>query len=158
MQDTMARFRALARAQTIVTRIELRSKVTQGALYFASLVIGMLGVVMINLAGFLALSQRIGYAWAAVVFAAIDVVLAAILVSVANRVEPGPEVESATQVRDLLLDEISTDAEALKAEFMEARADVQRIRNGFSALVGGAKGLGPVVDLLTGALRKKKKA
>ena len=157
MQDTMTRLRAFAKVQSLLTSMEFRRLATQGSMLLAALVMGLVALVMLNLAGFLGLAEKIGYAWSALVFAGIDLVLTAIVVTIAKGLKPGPEVESATQVRDLLLNEITADAEKLRTDFMQARADVQRIRTGIAAFAGGAKGIGPVVDLLTGALRKKKK-
>ena len=123
MPNTMHRIRALARAQTILAQIELRSKATQAALFITALVALLTALLMLNLAGFLALSGRIGMIWSAVVFGGIDAAVAALLVSIAKRTQPGPELGSATQVRDLLLDELAAEAEVVKNDVMQARAD-----------------------------------
>ena len=157
MQDTMQKVRALARVQAIVARVELRAHARQGAVFVVALVMLLLALAMLNLAIFMALHERIGPVWAATVMAFADAVLAGILVSVANKIEPGAEAETARDVRKVLLDDLATDAETLQADLSQARDDVQRIRGGFAALTGGVKGLGPVVDLLTGALRGSKK-
>lgn len=157
MTQTLNRVRALVRAQTILSQIELRSKAQQGALFSVALVLGLIAVAMLNLAGFLALSDRIGMVWSAVTFGVADAIIAGILISVAKGVQPGPEAGSATQVRDLLVEELSDEAEVFRQDYMQAREDALRIRAGFAKVAGGVKGLGPVVDLLTGALRGSKK-
>lgn len=157
MTQTLNRVRALVRAQTILSQIELRSKAHQGALFSVALVLGLIAVAMLNLAGFLALSDRIGMVWSAVTFGVADAIIAGILISVAKGVQPGPEAGSATQVRDLLVEELSDEAEVFRQDYMQAREDALRIRAGFAKVAGGVKGLGPVVDLLTGALRGSKK-
>ncbi|MEM8886151.1 MAG: hypothetical protein AAGD14_18970, partial [Planctomycetota bacterium] len=60
MSDTLHRVRALVRAQTVLAQIELRSKATQGAFFLSGLVLLLAAVAMLNLAGFLALSERVG--------------------------------------------------------------------------------------------------
>jgi hypothetical protein len=157
MSDTLNRVRALVRAQTILAQIELRSKAHQGAIFSVALVLGLIAIAMLNLAGFLALSERIGMIWSAATFGVADAVVAGILISVAKGVQPGPEAGSAAQVRDLLVEELAGEAEIFRQDYMQAREDALRVRAGFAKVAGGVKGLGPVVDLLTGALRGSKK-
>ncbi|MHC4939239.1 MAG: phage holin family protein [Planctomycetota bacterium] len=157
MSDTMNRVRALVRAQTILAQIELRSKMTQGAFFSTALTLLLVAVAMLNLAGFLALSDRIGMIWSAVAFGVADAILAGLLIKVGKSIQPGPELASATQVRDMLLDELSAEAEVVKEDFMQARADAKRVRDGFAKVAGGVKGLAPVLDLMTGALKGAKK-
>ena len=40
------------------------------------------------------------------------------MISIGKRIQPGPELSSATQVRDLLLDELSDEAEMVKNDLM----------------------------------------
>ncbi len=158
MQDTVQKLRALARAQMVLARIEVRAKTTQVAMLAAALTLVLLGLGMLNLAAYLALSEAVGAAWSALILGIVDAVLAAIVVSAASRVRPsGPEIEGATEVRNIVLDSLTADAEEVKGQIAEARADVERIRSRISAFTGGLSSISSVVDLLTGALRGSKK-
>ena len=47
MSQTLNRVRALVRAQTILSQIEIRSKAHQGALFSVALVLGLIAVAML---------------------------------------------------------------------------------------------------------------
>ncbi|TIV21449.1 MAG: hypothetical protein E5V90_35600, partial [Mesorhizobium sp.] len=59
---------------------------------------------MVNIAGFYALQVSIGEAWAAAAVALIDIVIAAIVLLVASKSRPGPELELAFEVRKMAVD------------------------------------------------------
>ena len=161
MQDTMVKVRALFKAQSALTRIELRAKATQAVYGSLALVFGLLGLGMLNVGAFLALSPLVGGAWSAILLGIGDALLAGLIAKAAAGVTPGPEAETAKELRDMVVDALSADAERLKASFEGFQSDIGRARSTLSSVSSGAAGLLPgmssVVSLLTSALKKRKK-
>jgi len=84
-----------------------------GLMAFAGL-ISAFGLVMANLAALYALQASIGSISAAVSVAAVDFVIAAFVMLLARRCEPGPELQLALDVRRMAIEAIHTDASDLK--------------------------------------------
>ena len=99
-------------------------------------------------------------AWSAVLLGLADALLAALVAKAAAGVTPGPEGESARELRDLAVESLSADADRLKARFEGFQKDIGRARSAISSVSSGAAGLLPgvssVVSLLTSALKRKK--
>ena len=160
MDDTMLKVRALFKAQSALTRIELRAKGTQAVYGALALVFGLLALGMLNVGAFLALSPLVGAAWSAVLLGIGDAILAGLIAKAAAGVTPGPEGESARELRDMVVESLSADAERLKAGFEGFQQDIGRARSAISTVTSGAAGIVPgvssVVSLLTSALKRKK--
>ena len=155
---TIPKLQALVRAQTALTRIELRCKATQVTYAACALILGLIALGMLNVAGFLGLSDVVGQAWSAFILAIVDLIAAVLLIRVARDVRPGPEAEMAREVRDIVLAELSSEAQSVRNELEQVRTDVRRIRSSFSSLSNGFPlGIGPVVEILTKTLRRRKK-
>lgn len=153
MTVTMPKIQTLVRAQTALARIELRCKITQISFAAVALTLSLLALAMLNVAAFLGLNHLVAPAWSALILCGVDLVLAGLLVQAATRVGPGPEAELAKEVRDIMLAEISNDAQAVRDEIEQVREDVQKIRSGFSMLTGGLPlGLAPLMEVLTRAM------
>lgn len=160
MQDTVAKFKALIKAQSAITRIEIRAKENQAVYGSLALVFGLLGLGMLNVGAFLGLSAAVGPAWSAVILGLLDVALAAVLAKIAMSVTTGPEGETARELRDYILESLESDAGRLQATFKEFQEDVMRAKTTFTSIASGASGVLPgmssVVGLLTSTLKKKK--
>lgn len=160
MQDTVAKLKALIKAQSAITRIEIRSKENQAIYGSLALVFGLIGLGMLNVGAFLGLSSVVGGAWSAVILGLLDVALAAVLGKVALHGEPGPEAETARELRDYVMESLESDAARLQATFKGFQDDFTRARMTVSAITAGASGALPgmssVIGLLTSALKKKK--
>ena len=160
MQDVMTKARALFKAQSALTRIEFQAKARQ-AIYFAlALVFGLLGLGMLNVGVFLGLSPALGPTWSALLLGVADLLLAGIIAKVAVGVMPDRSAKTARELRDLVLDSLSTEAEQLKAGFKDIQGGVGRVQSVISAVPRAASEIVPgvttVVSLLTSALKKKK--
>ena len=161
MNTSAQKIRLLTRAEMALLRIHMRVAAKQSALYATAILLVLLSVLMLNVAAYFALNESFGKDVAALIVAAVNAVLAIILMLIASRTKPGPEAEMAQEIRDLAVAEINADVDRIRDGVNEVRADVQRIRSGFSGLVGGGSGfsllqLGPLLDLLIGILRKAK--
>lgn len=156
MSDPMPKIRALLKAQGALTRLELNAKSTQATYVALALVLGLLAFGMLNLAAFLALAEHVGQVWSGVILGVADALLAVALVKRAQGVTPGPAADTARELRDLVLHELSNDAEQVKGEILHVRDDIKRVTSGISRVGNVVPGLSSVVGLLKGALKKKK--
>ena len=68
---------------------------------------------MANVAGYNALQGSVGVIWAAAIVAMADFVIAAIVLVVAGRSQPGSEIDVALEVRRMALESIHEDARDL---------------------------------------------
>lgn len=85
-----------------------------GLLAFAAL-ISAFGLAMANVAALYALQGSIGSVWAAAIVAVADLAIAALVMLLAGRCEPGPELQLALDVRRMAIEAIQTDASDLKS-------------------------------------------
>jgi len=160
MQDVMTKARALFKAQSALTRIELQAKASQAVFVALALVFGLLGLGMVNVGAFLGLSPVLGPAWSALFLGVADLLLAGVIAKAAAGVTPGPQAKTARELRDLVIDSLSTDAERLKADLQGVRGSLSRMQSVISSVPRAAEivpGVSTVVSLLTSALKKKRK-
>ena len=159
MQDTKIKVRALIKAQSALTRIELRAKGTQAVYGALALVFALFALGMVNVGVFLGLSPHVGGAWAAMILAGGNALLAVAIGKAASGVTPGPEGETAKELRDMVVDVLSEDAERLTARLQGIGDNIDRARKGLASVASGGgliPGLSSIVSLLTSALRKGK--
>jgi hypothetical protein len=115
MIDNFVRdLQVLRKADFLIARIWLNVLTRRlGFLAFAAL-IAVFGLGMANVAGFYALQGPVGAVWAAVIVAAADLVIAAIVFLAGHNSRPGPELDVAFEVRRMALDSIQADSRDLK--------------------------------------------
>jgi hypothetical protein len=106
---------ALRKADVLIGKIWLTVLVRRAGLFAFAGLIGVFGLGMANIAGYNALQQSIGAVWAASVMAMVDFAIAAIVLAVAAKSSPGPEVDAALHLRKMALESIQEDARGLKA-------------------------------------------
>ena len=146
--------RVLVRANTITASIHGRQfAMRSGLTAFAGLV-GAFGILMLGIALFFALETIWGRVWAAVAVGGINIVLAALLLSLAARVKPGREMELANEVRDAALDSL---VGSVREAGTEVSAIAHAIRHPFdSAAV--ASFATPLVSILLKTVKERRKA
>ena len=165
MMDNLVRhLRILWRADSIIADTYFRLLVTRSGLISFAGLIAVFGLLMLNVAGYLALGQIWGQIWAAVVMALIDFVISFLLVAVAARSKPGRELDLALEVRGMALRGLEAEASALQAElvalrdeFRDARANLARfvkhpLDTALPALIG------PLGSLVIKSLKKRHEA
>lgn len=134
MMDSIVRnLRVLWRAETIIADIRFRQMMTRSSLRGAAALLGLFAYGMGNLAVFFALDQSWGPIRAAALVAAGNVVLAIILLMVAERTKSGREMELAVEVRNSALQALEADAEAVQQQLAELRDEVRGMKQ---AVVG----------------------
>jgi hypothetical protein len=127
--------RILWRAQSIVADIRLRQLITRIGLRTAAVAVGLFGFMMGNLAVFFGVEQALGPVWAAGLIAAANVTLSVALFLAAARAIEGRELELALDVRNLALQEIESEAQALQAQIAELRNDVRGMKQSLGTFI-----------------------
>jgi len=163
MNDFFLKMQVFSRAEMAILRINLQTAAKQIILFAVGIVLVLLAVAMLNVSMYIALAENYGGDMSALIVSAINGVLAFVIINIANRTKPGPEVDMAKEIRDLALKEMNSDVEKIGQNLKEVKGDVQRIRSGFGGLLSGGGGsiqglfsLGPLLDLLMSSLRKSK--
>jgi type VI protein secretion system component VasK len=163
MDDLVLKFRILLRAEAAIRNSQIRLAVRQARLTAVGLVLALLALGMLNVAIYLALETRLGGSTAALLLAVVNGILALILILAAGRMQTGPEVDMAEEIRDLAVTEIAADADELKQELQQIRAEVTQISSGFRRLLGGdlsllgLPNLSPLIGVLASSLKSRKK-
>jgi hypothetical protein len=105
-----------------------------GLFAFAGL-IGLFGLGMANVAGYNALQSAIGIVWAATVVAIADFAIAAIMLLLASRSRPGPEIDIALELRKTALESIHEDARDLRLTIDAMGQEIRSVKQNVTALV-----------------------
>lgn len=163
MNDFIKKLQVLARSETAILKINLQTVARQIILYAVGIVLILLAVAMFNLAIYMGIAEDHGEVTGALIVCAINSILAVVIVMVAGRTKPGPEAAMAREIRELALTEIHSDVGRIEQDLVDFKSDIQRIRSGFSGLMGGGGGssfsllnLVPLLDILISALSKSK--
>ena len=93
----------LRKADILIGKIWLNVLARRLGLFAFAGLIGLFGLGMANVAGYNALQSSIGIVWAATVVAIADFAIAAIMLLLASRSRPGPEIDIALELRKPLL-------------------------------------------------------
>lgn len=158
MSDPALKLQLLARAEMTLAQIRARRAASRSALLSVALLFALLGLGMLNLAGYHALTPRFGTAMSAFLVSLVNLALAIGIVLVARNAGPSENEEKmAREMRDLAWKELSGDIEQVKSGFNEITSEVRRLRTGFSAVSGSAiNSIGPVLGLLIKTVKKNR--
>jgi hypothetical protein len=163
MIDNLLRdLQVLRKADFLIARIWLNALVRRlGFLAFAAL-IAVFGLGMANVAGFYALQGALGAVLAAAIVAAVDLVIAVIVLLAGVNSRPGPEIDLAFEVRKMVWDSIQVDTKDLKHAVDNFGHNIQEMRGTVAGFVqnpldtAAQKLLVPAVLSLLRGLRAKK--
>lgn len=138
--------RLIARRQMAVLRRQT------GLMVFAGLMTGI-AVIMLNVAAFYALSVVLAAHYAALIVALVNLALAVLVASIANRMSAEKELEPATELRDMAISELEADLEEVAAEARELTQNVGRIaRDPLGTALPAL--LGPLISILLKSNKK----
>jgi hypothetical protein len=160
MTDPVLKLKILARSEITLLRLQARRNAIRTELFLVALVFALLALGMLNFAGYQAMAVEKGPAFAALIVALADGLLALGLVFVSRRAGPDSEQEKLVrEIRDLAYSELNADFGEVKAGVTQVAEDLGRIRSGFTGLTGVSGGLAgnlsPVLSLLIGAVKKR---
>lgn len=134
MMDNLVRnLRVLWRAESIIADIRFRQMMARSSMRGIAALLGGFAFLMGNLALFFALEQAWGAIWAAALIGLANLLLAIILLVVAERSKPGREMELALELRNTALQALETDAQVIQQQLAEFRDEVRGVRE---AVVG----------------------
>lgn len=132
MTDNLLRdLEVLRKADFLIARIWLAALARRLGFFAFAALIAVFALGMANVAGFYALQGPVGAVWAAGIVAAVDLVIAAIVLLIGANSRPRPEIDLALDVRKMAWDSIQADTQGLKhavanlgQNFQDARATV----------------------------------
>src|SRR5271165_2304866 len=102
MIDSVLRdLQVLRKADFLIARIWLNVIARRLALFAFAALIAVFGLGMANLAGFYALQASVGVVGAASIAAAVDLLIAAVVLLVGRNSRPGPEIDLALDLRKM---------------------------------------------------------
>ena len=128
-------FQVLQKADFLIGRIWLNVLVRRLGLFAFAALIAVFGLGMANVAGFYALQASLGSVWAAAIVAALDFVIAAIVLLVGGNARPGPEIDVAFEVRKMAVEALQTDARDLKLAVESVGQELASVRANITQLV-----------------------
>jgi hypothetical protein len=136
MIDHLVRdLQVLRKADLLIGKIWLNVLARRfGLAAFAGL-IAVFGLGMADVAGFYALQASIGAVWAAAIVAAIDFVIAAIVLLIASKYRPGPELDLALEVRKMAVESIQADARDVKLALDAVGQELKNFKANISQVV-----------------------
>ena len=136
MDDLMRDLQVLWKADSLIGRIWLNVIARRLGLFVFAALIAVCGLGMANVAGFYGLQPAYGFVWSAVIVAVVDFVLAALVLSLASRAQPGNELELALEVRKMAIASLLSDT-------ADVRLAVDFGPKGYPANQGQHRGLRP---------------
>lgn len=159
MDETLMKLQILARAEITLARVHGRVLARRAVL--SALAIGaiLLTVIMVNVGALVVLAESHGYGAAAFIVAGANALLAVALLLLARRRAAGPDLQLVEEIRDMALQELSADAEAVRMGVEKVASDLQIIRTGVGSLThgtaAGLASLGPLLSMLVDALKRR---
>lgn len=125
----------LRKADILIGKIWLSVLARRLGLFAFAGLIGLFGLGMANVAGYNALQSSIGIIWAATVVAIVDFAIAAIVLLLAGRSRPGPEIDIALELRKTALESIHEDTRDLKLTIDAMGQEIRSMKQNLTALV-----------------------
>lgn len=127
MQTLTKSVKVLFKAERILARERLFHEVFKSQFKALAVLIAIIGVVMLSVSMFFALSTPFGSAVAALIAGVADIVLAGIILFAASSLKPGRTYEMAQTIRDGAIDDIEADVQDIADELKAVRADISAL-------------------------------
>lgn len=116
MDRFLNNLRVLWRTERAIAEIKMRHLIARSSLNAAAGLLAVIGLLMFEVAAFYALREYWNTIAAALILGAVNFVIAAILVLIANSRKPGRELELANEIHDNTMQALQTDARLLQAD------------------------------------------
>ena len=115
----MADVKALVKAHSVARRVQLEMFAHGLGGAMLATIIAILGLGMLDVSAFLALSYVVSSAWSAAIVAAADFVIAGAVLLIAIRSGPWRDIQTAHELRDQALLAIEADVAEIQAQAQE---------------------------------------
>ncbi len=135
MDDLMRDLQVLWKADSLIGRIWLNVIARRLGIFVFAALIAVFGLGMANVAGFYGLQPTYGFVWSAAIVAVVDFVLAALVLWLASRAQPGNELELALEVRKMAIASLLSDTADVRLAVDSIRQDIQQTRDGIAGFV-----------------------
>ena len=140
MSDPIFKLQLLARSELTLTEIHARRAASRTLYLGIALVLCLLGLAMLNFAGYLALEVRTSPALAALSMAVLNAVSAGVFVAVSRKAGPSEgEERMAREIRELAYKEVSQDVEEVKGRLEDLATEVSSIGENVTRATSGIR-------------------
>jgi hypothetical protein len=148
LSDSIFKLQLLARSELALTQIRTRRAVSKSTYIAFALVLFLLGIGMLNVAGFLALETSFSPAKSALIIACMNVIGGVIVLLLSQKAGPSDNEERmAKEVREMAYRELSEDVEEVRDRLGNLAQEVSSIGEDISRATG-------VLRFLLGLLKK----
>jgi hypothetical protein len=132
IQNIIRHFHDLLHAEKLIADLRLRQFAARTFVKAFAGLVAVFGLVMLNLACFFAIENRIGNVWAAGSVGAIDFVVAGLLM-LGARTWPQPrELKLATEIQDSAMEGLAGEARQIQEQLAAVRSEITAIRTSLS--------------------------
>jgi hypothetical protein len=153
MSDSAFKLQLLVRAELALAKIYARRSMVRAAIAAVALMFALMGLGMLNYAGYLALLGRYPPGMAAFMVALGDAVCALAIVVLGSKAgTSAAEEKMAKQIRDMAYSEVGKDVEEVKLRIEQLSDEMTNISAGMSSAMGTLRFL---VALLGKTVKKK---
>lgn len=141
------------RAERLIAQRKMEVIRTQTGLIAAAGLVAGIGLIMLNVAAYHALETQLSPQAAALIVALANFVLAVLLGIYAGRINAGADVQGATEVRDMAVEDLEAEIENATREAQQIVSDVrQLVKNPLGSALPGV--VGPLAKALMKSARK----
>jgi hypothetical protein len=116
MDRLINNLRVLWRTERAIADIKLRHALARSGLNVAAAVLALIGLLMFEVAAFYALRDYWSTIVAALILGVVNLLLAGILLLIADRKKPGRELDLANEIHKNTMDALQADARLLQAD------------------------------------------
>lgn len=145
----------IVRSERLILRRHLEALRRQLAIAVVASILGAIGLVMLNVAGFYALWSALGPALAALIVALVNLGLAGLLIVVASGATADRDLAPVVEVRDMAIADLQGEAELTVEEARYLAGSLRRfLRDPMGSIGVGL--IGPLIAVLLNSLRSGK--
>ncbi|GEM_PF-718110 len=159
MKQSAQYLRIIAHSQTALLKVQARRAIRSLIFLSLGLCFALLALLVLNIAGFIALEEMLGALVAGLSVGFVDLLLAGILLRIALKTEPeSSEEKLAREVSALSLASLEKDMSGIRKEVHQFTSDVGRLRSAITFITSGLTGpLQFLLDLLVRGNRSDEK-
>ena len=135
IDDVVRDLQVLWKANSLIGRIWLSVLARRLGLFVFAALIAVFGLGMANVASFYWLQPSWGSVWATALVAIVDLIIAAIVLALGSKVQPGTELELALEVRKMAIASLQKDSADIKIAVNSLRQDLRQTKNSIAGFV-----------------------